>query len=1614
MVNNGSNSLTELPHGNYNTPTNVLDATLSSPRSIAFDIFANAWVSTSNGASVTRLNPTASPVPFASYTSIGQTTPAGLAIDSSANVWVTDSSSGVITKLNRNGVAVSPANGFTTGGISASTGDAIDGSGNLWVADTAGNRLSELSPSGVALSASTGYQDSSLSAPVSVAIDASGNVWVANSNPVTSGPFPITVSEVIGAAAPAITPLASAVGRAALGLRPGTPQPTANAGGPYSAIVGTSVAFSGAASTDPTSEPLTYVWSFGDGTLGSGVTPTHTYNTAGNYAVVLTVTNTDGTSGQASVVAAISAAPAQSPVVVTSGPYSGDQFSPVTFNGNGSYDPSNVPAGTNGLTLTWNFGDGATGLGPNPVHTYTTSGTFTVTLSATTATGGSANTSTTAVIADATAPTGAPTANAGGPYSGSPGANVTFSSAGSSDPNNLALTYAWSFGDGGISSDPNPVYAYSAGGTYTVVLTVSNGSTSSTVSTVAVIAIPALAPLAANAGGPYTIPILQPQTFDGTHTVNPTGHQLTYTWDFGDGLTGAGTKPIHVYGRAGTYTVSLAVSDGFSANSTATTQATVTAPPAEAVTANAGGPYQDVTGQSIVFNAAASMDNLGNALTYSWNFGDGTTGTGADPTHAYTTPGHYTASLTATSGTASNSASAAVVITNPIGVTITSPAANTLFSTNAVTVTGTTSAPNLTVTVNGVAATVSGSSFTANNVTLREGVNILSATATDTTGGVGTGVVSVILDATPPQVSITSPAANSTVTSSSTAVAGLVNDIVTGTVGSNNVTVTVNGQAAQVSNRSYLLPSLQLVPGTNTLTVVATDNVGNVGTTTETIQLLPVTTQISLVKLSGDSQSAPVQAVLPQPLVIQLVSAGGTPIPGRPVSFTVSRSDGVVEVMPNTGQTLTLTTDVNGKASVLFKLGSRSGLGINQVSVTTPGAAGPALFTESSTAGAPTQIHAVTGDNQRGLLGQSLAEGFQAIVQDASGNPVQGVTVNYTAVGATDGTFDNPSPVTDANGKVTASLKLGQQEGIQNYVTQADFAGDAANAAVNFVASAYAPGPVANTSLSGVVLDNANHPVPNATVTITGTSLSTVTNSSGVFQINGAPVGTIIFTVDGSTATTTETLPFLSFVIQDLPGQNNSLSKPVYLPSIDVNDAQTVGGSDPVTLTMAGVPGLAFTVAPNSVTFPDGSTVGKLSLSQVKSDEVPMAPSNGTAPNLVWTLQPAGTRFSVPVQVTLPNTVGLPPGYVSEFYQYDHDLEQFVSAGTGHVSADGSVIVSDPGFGITKAGWGHGSLPNSPFGCAATCFSTNPCVSSVWSPSRCLCNDTVLVGKACGANIPYEIADGVFINLSCVLPGHCDGNGRCDGGFQRNGMPCQPTKNDVCINGYSCNGSGQCKAGDHIPDVTTDDNPSQDYGTVTANINAIMEPLQKILKAMGTDAQITVAVAGNLKKTLHCCTETQTKDTLITETSLNPSVTIASPAFPLAIPTAPPILLFLNLPTGQVLGFTGQVGATFGVTFTGKDDQCKKTNCLSLLANADVVFTVAATLPFGSVVEVSASVDIPVGITLGGGCGFVEGSFGLRPWIGKGKLKLFNGYDYTVTRTVYDPALVLKKRIAIQ
>lgn len=134
---------------------------------------------------------------------------------------------------------------------------------------------------------------------------------------------------------------------------------------------------------------------------------------------------------------------------------------------------------------------------------------------------------------------------------------------------------------------------------------------------------------------------------------------------------------------AGTYTLTFSVSDGHASDSEVVT-ITITANNAPPV-AVAGGPYNGGTGQPINFNGSGSSDPDGNALTYDWNFGDGSTGSGVMAAHAYAVAGNYIATLTVTDNgspalSSSDQASVQVLSTIPASINIKNPGRITIGS----------------------------------------------------------------------------------------------------------------------------------------------------------------------------------------------------------------------------------------------------------------------------------------------------------------------------------------------------------------------------------------------------------------------------------------------------------------------------------------------------------------------------------------------------------------------------------------------------------------------------------------------------------------------------------------------------------------------------------------------------------------------------------------------------------------------------------------------------------------------------------------------------------------------------------------------------------------------
>jgi PKD repeat protein len=184
----------------------------------------------------------------------------------------------------------------------------------------------------------------------------------------------------------------------------------------------------------------------------------------------------------------------------------------------------------------------------------------------------------------------------------------------------------WEWGDGNLSTDTVAQYTYTGSGVFDVLQIVVNscGSRDTLIHTVSICGPISLVTSFTSAATTVD--------FDATGSL---GAALTYTWEFGDGTTGNGIKTTHNYGASGDYTITLIAVDA--CGDTASTSFDITVCSTVLLSFNA-------VANGSTFDFTSSPQNLAN---YSWDFGDGNSGTGATASHTYAGNGTFTVSLTA-------------------------------------------------------------------------------------------------------------------------------------------------------------------------------------------------------------------------------------------------------------------------------------------------------------------------------------------------------------------------------------------------------------------------------------------------------------------------------------------------------------------------------------------------------------------------------------------------------------------------------------------------------------------------------------------------------------------------------------------------------------------------------------------------------------------------------------------------------------------------------------------------------------------------------------------------------------------------------------------------------
>jgi len=640
-------------------------------------------------------------------------------------------------------------------------------------------------------------------------------------------------------------------------------------------------------------------------------------------------------------------------------------------------------------------------------------------------------------------------------------------------------------------------------------------------------------------------------------------------------------------------------------------------------------------------------------------------------------------------------------------VQITSPATLITVGSSPLRISGTVDDLDATLIVNGIEIPQNNGSFEA-DVVIEEGANNIIVRAIDSKNHEGTATISVSLDKTPPYITIQSPENGSKVFSDIISVSGLVNDIVRGTVSADEANVQVTSSlgsvSASVSNRSYLAENVRLQTGENVITIAASDAVGNSNSETINVTYEPQTNKV-IELISGNAQTAVIQTNVAQPLAVQLTE-NGQPVVDKTVIFRVTEGDGLLQ--PGTeaeGNGAVVKTNAQGQAQVTYKLGSRAGTGNHKVMSRAVGFKGEVLFYQSASYGDGIQMGIIAGNNQRGAVRQPLPQPLVLAVTDDGANLIPNAEVEFL-VNQGSGRFSNGettfTTTTDLDGRASANFVLGAEEGLDIQRVTAKLIGTESTA--GFTASGLMPGDPAQTSISGVVLDNQDQPLPGVTIRIEDSTRQAVSDEQGQFTITETPVGPVHLLVEGSTTSVVGEWPSLSYNLVTVPGADNPLPAPIFLVKIDTENAVFVGREDKV-VTHPELPGFELKVKAGSVTFPDGSKEGNLSITRVNANKIPMPPPNGMQPQLIVTIQPHGAMFDPPARLTLPNTDAHSPLAEIEMYSFDHDLEEFVTIGLGTVSKDGSTVTSNLGSGVIKAGWHCGSAPVGN-GC---CIDCAPC-----------------------------------------------------------------------------------------------------------------------------------------------------------------------------------------------------------------------------------------------------------------------------------------------------------------
>lgn len=359
-------------------------------------------------------------------------------------------------------------------------------------------------------------------------------------------------------------------------------------------------------------------WDYGDGKSGSGSSPQHAYTSAGQYPVSLQVTNSDGCSNSILKQNLIEVIAPETEFTSSNNVSCGAPLS-VNFS----------PLQATGLSHEWDFGDGSGSTASAPSHTYLTTGSFDV-VHITADPSGCKDTLTKTAFVNI----GANTLSAFASDSSlCEGDSVYFTAVASS-----SSTISWNFGNGDTGSGIHPGYVYQTAGQYTVTVNISDPAGCQVTQQI---------PITVTASPTADFSILENQIgCEVPYTVNFVNNSsggVSYFWSFfdGSGSNSNATTPTWTYTSVDSFSVRLVVTAPGGCQATKTEKNYIKIRPIEI------GFEADVEEgcAPLTVQFSDTSKSAYPIINWSWNFGDGNSGSGISPTHTYATPGIYDVQL---------------------------------------------------------------------------------------------------------------------------------------------------------------------------------------------------------------------------------------------------------------------------------------------------------------------------------------------------------------------------------------------------------------------------------------------------------------------------------------------------------------------------------------------------------------------------------------------------------------------------------------------------------------------------------------------------------------------------------------------------------------------------------------------------------------------------------------------------------------------------------------------------------------------------------------------------------------------------------------------------------